>query len=417
MATKSNDGKEEPVMDDARKEEIANSICIGSGLMMLAVTMVVPTRAPMVMEIKKGNAAATARAMGLMTTFAGVLELILNPVLGKLSDEYGRKPFLLLAPTVNAFLHSLVALFPGTLGMQFMDRMISGMFIFGFLAPAQAAMADLYATNPQLLGAKAASAGAYFGIGCALGPFIGSKLGGAKSFAASALGFVVTWLYVNAKFTETLTESKKKKFKFSDINPVAFLKLFKTETLKWLVTTKSLQSFGDYVNVYDINNLFMIKVLGYGQSQIGNFATTVGLSQIAGGAVSARMIKKLGLKPSTLVMNMSWILGMFMMGTARNTKQAFLALAIWTFGHSRATPVDTYLQKYGAAEDMGRAEIVGAAGNALAYAKIMIPLLYSNVFAWATSNGRNMPGLPYFVICAITAMSQLCFIKAAPQDQ
>lgn len=403
-------------MSEERKEEIANTLCIASGLMMTAVTMVVPTRAPMVMIIKKGDAAATARAMGLMTTFAGILELILNPVLGKLSDEYGRKPFLLLAPTVNACLHSLVAAFPGTLAMQFVDRMISGMFIFGFLAPAQAAMADLYATNPQKLGVKAASAGAYFGIGCALGPFIGSKLGGARSFFASAVSFIITWVYVNSMFTETLEPEKRRKFKFADINPVAFMKLLKTPRLQWLTLTKSLQSFGDYVNVYDINNLFMMKVLGYGQGQIGNFATAVGLSQIAGGAVSARMIKAIGLNSSTLTMNLLWILGMAMMGTARNTKQAFAALAIWTFGHTRATPVDTFLQKYGAEQDMGRAEIVGAAGNALAYAKIMIPLLYSNVFAWATSNGRNMPGLPYFVICAITGMSQLAFFNAKTEN-
>merc|ERR1719191_784033 len=115
-------------------------------------------------------------------------------------------------------------------------------------------------------------------------------------------------------------------------------------------------------------------------------------------------------------MNMIWILGMAMMGTARNTKQAFLALAVWTFGHNRSVPVDAFLQKCGAAQDMGRAEILGSAGNALAYAKIIIPLLYSNTFAWATSNGRDMPGLPYFVICCITALSQCCFNNAKIED-
>merc|ERR1719316_80460 len=152
-------------------------------------------------------------------------------------------------------------------------------------------MADLYADRPAVLGQKAASAGAYFGIGCALGPFIGSKLGGAKSFLASAIGFVVTWLYVNANFEETLADHKKKKFKLSDINPAAFLKLYQTKTMGWLTTCKALQSFGDYVNIYDINNLFMIKVLGYGQGEIGNFATTVGITQILGGKVTARCIK------------------------------------------------------------------------------------------------------------------------------
>merc|ERR1719188_2218503 len=150
--------------------------------MMLAVTMCVPTRAPMVLQIKKGDAAATAKAMGAMSATAAVIELIVNPVLGKLSDQYGRRPFLLGAPLVSAFLHALVAVLPGNLVMQFIDRMISGAMIFGYLAPTQAALADLFADDPQKLGVMAATAMQYFGLGCTLGPFIGSKLGGAKSF-------------------------------------------------------------------------------------------------------------------------------------------------------------------------------------------------------------------------------------------
>lgn len=352
--------------------------------MMLGVTMVVPTRAPMVLAIKK--------------------------------DQYGRKPFLILAPLVNAFLHSFVAMFPTSLQTQFVDRMISGSMIFGFAAPAQAAMADLYAKNPKKLGEMQASAGAYFGLGCALGPLIGSKLGGARSFFASSVAFVVTSIYVNGVLRETLPDENRKPFKFADINPVSFLKLFQTKMLGLLTTTTALQSFGDYVNIYDINNLFMIKVLGYGQSQIGNFATAVGVTQILGGAISSRIIKAFSLKTSAVFSNVMWTIGMALMGTSRNTQQAFTALFLWTFGHQRATPVSSYLQKYGAAQGLGKGEIIAAQANLAAYVKVAIPLFYSNLFAWATTNGRNMPGLPYFVICFLTAMSQLTLLKAAPED-
>jgi len=404
-------------LTDEEKDNIARKICIAGGAMMMAVTMVVPTRAPMVLNIYKGNASQTARTMGLMTSVAGAIELFLNPVLGKLSDKYGRKPLLLLAPTVNGFLHTLVAAFPNVLAMQFVDRMITGMFIFGFMSPARAALTDLFAKDMKKLGVTLASFGTYFGIGCTVGPFIGSRMGGARSFLASALSFLGTFLWVSTQVNETLpVDDRKREVVLSDVNPVAFLKLFRERVLSWLTVTKALQSFGDYVNMYDINNLFMISVLGYGQSQIGNFATTVGFTQILGGRVTGAVIKATSLKTATLFSNLMWILGMAMMGTAKNTRQAFLALFVWTFGHGRATPVDPYLQKYGGAQGYGRGDILGADGNLQAYVKVLVPVLYSNLFAWATTNGRNMPGLPYFTICLLTSLSQLSFWKAGPED-
>jgi DHA1 family tetracycline resistance protein-like MFS transporter len=396
-------------LEEQKKDEVAHRLYYGFGIFMCAVTMVVPVRAPMVLNIKKGDAAATAKAMGSMSAVAAVIELIINPVIGKMSDQYGRRPFLIFSALVNAILHGLVSVMPGNLAMQFVDRMISGAMIFGYLAPTQAALADMYAKNPQKLGMTIASAMQYFGVGAALGPFIGSKLGGAKAFFVSAAMFVASAVYVNGSIEETLAQKDRKEFKMSDINPLAFFKLFQDKTLGWLTITGGLQSFGDYVNIYDINNLFMIKVLGYGPPQIGNFAMTVGLTQIMGGNISGKVIKALGLKSTLLFSNFMWILGMAMMGTAKNSKQAFAALMIWTFGHNRNAPVSALLQKYGQTQGMGRGAIIAADGNFKAYIKVMIPLLYSNLFAWATSGGRNLPGLPYFVICGLTMLSQATF--------
>lgn len=415
MAEKAAPAAQSPERDEKKREMIADKVAMSAGLFMCAVTMVVPTRAPMVLKIKNGDAIATVKTMGLMSTFAALIELVVNPVLSKMSDEVGRKTFMMMAPLINAVLHGFVALFPGNLTMQFLDRMISGSMIFGYVAPSRASMADLYAESPQLFGQKLAGWSKYFGIGCALGPFIGSRLQGPKSFLASSIAFLLAAAYING-IEETLSEDARKKFKLSDVNPVAFVKLFKDKTLSMLAVCTGLQSFGDYVNIYDINNLFMIKVLGYDQGKIGNFATMVGVTQILGGDVAKKTIAKLGLKKATLFANAMWMLGMALMGTARNTKQAFLALAIWTFGHERNTSVAPYMQKYGAAKGMGRAEIIGATGNLNAYVKVVIPLFYSNIFAWATSEGRNMPGLPYFVICALTALSQVAYKAANPQD-
>jgi len=402
--------------DEAERERLARKLAIALGLFMTAVTMVVPTRAPLVLQIKKGDSAATARAMGVMSGIAAALELVVNPVLSKLSDEHGRKPFFILAPVVDAIIHSLVSIFPQTLAVQFMDRMISGAFIFGFAAPLSASLADLYPKDPVKLGMALATAQAYSGVGCAVGPFVGAKIGGAKSFLASAVAFIVTLFYVQTQVSETLPLANRKIFKMSDINPFLFLKLFKDKTVKWLTLTNLFQSFGDYMNVYDINNLFMMKVLNYKDAQIGNFATTVGLTQIAGGKFTSRMIKAIGLSSTITFSNAVWMLGMTLMANARSTPGAFFALFVWTFGHGRAVPVDAYLLKYGQEQGMGRAEILGAVGNLRAWCKVVVPLFYSNLFSWSTSGGRNIPGSPYYAIAVLTALSQVMYQKAAVKD-
>jgi len=243
----------------------------------------------------------------------------------------------------------------------------------------------------------------------------GSKLGGAKSFFASSIAFLVTAAFVQLGMNETLSKDSRKEFKLSSVNPLAFLALFKDKTLAMLAGVAMFQSFGDYVNIYDINNLFMIKNLGYEPAQIGNFAMSVGLSQIAGGAATGKIVKAIGLKSHVLFANLAWALGCMVLGTSRSTPKLFAALAIWTFGHQRANTVNVQMQTYGNAAGMGRGEIIAASGNLLAYVKIVVPLFYSNVFAWATSNGRNMPGLPYFIIAVLTAAAQAGYFIANPK--
>lgn len=399
---------------DAKKEETARALCIAIGMFMTAVTMVVPTRAPMVLAIKNGDAASTARVMGLMSSCAAAVELFVNPVFGRLSDKYGRKGFMMMAPVIDAILHLVVAAFPSALKATFADRVITGSLLFCFVSPINAAYTDLFGTGPKLAETMARS-GSYFGLGCALGPFIGSKLGGKQSFIASAATFIATMFWILHKIPETLTDEKRKEFDLAACSPLRFLKLFQGKTTSVLAATIGLQSFGDYVNIYDINFLYLKTVFGYGQAQVGTFATAVGLSQIVNGQVMRALIKQLGLTKSTLVSNMMWILAMGLLGTARNASQLALVLLAMSFGHQRATAVTCYLQRHGQAAGMGAAEIQGAQANLTAVLKVMVPLLYGNLFAWATSKGRSIPGLPYFVIGGLTLLGQATFSTIDPE--
>eukprot|EP00415_Alexandrium_ostenfeldii_P001129 UN1129 len=123
-----------------------------------------------------------------------------------------------------------------------------------------------------------------------------------------------------------------------------------------------------------------------------------------------------GVEPaaSTLYANLLWIVAFGIFGTSRTVAQLALSLAVMTFGHQRSTAVKTYLQKHAQATGMGAAEVQGAQANLLAVLKVLVPLMYGNIFAWATSKEKSMPGLPYFLIGALTLCSQMTFSSIDP---
>jgi len=398
-----------------KKESLATKLVLAEFMFVTAVAMVIPTRAPMVLDIKRGDAVATARVLGLMSSIAAFIELFINPVFGQLSDMYGRKPFLLIAPTVDAFLHTLVAAFPRALPVTFVDRMITGSMIFAFKAPLSASLSDLF-TGPRLA-MWLARQGSAFGLGLGLGPYIGAKIGGAKSFFWSSVVFVASMLYVLGTVPETLSPDDRKSFNIAACSPLRFLKLFQGRVMSTLAVTVGLQSFGDYLNVYDINFLFLKTVFDVGQTEVGRYASAVGVTQFISGNAMGRAISLFGLKTATLGANAMWSVAMGILGSARSVKQIAASLVAMCFGHMRNSAVSAYIVKHGQKTGMGRSEIVAAQANLLALLKVFIPLFYGNLFAMATSKGRKYPGAPYFFIAFVTCLSQLCFWTIDPDRE
>jgi len=396
----------------AKKESIAKKLVFAEFIFVTAVAMVIPTRAPMVLQIKKGDAVASARVLGLMSSSAAFIELFINPVFGQLSDMFGRKPFFLIAPVIDAILHTLVAIFPKALPVTFVDRAITGSMIFAFKAPLTAALTDLF-SGPQLA-VWLARQGAAFGLGLGLGPYIGAKIGGAKSFFWSSVVFLVTLVYASSMLPETLKVEDRKKFNPAACSPLRFLKLFQGRMLSTLSATIGLQSFGDYLNVYDINYLFLKTVFDVGQDGIGYYATACGLTMGISGNIMTQAIKTCGQKTATLLANTMWTISMALLGSARSIQQIGASLAAMSFGQTRNAAIAAYIQKHGQATGMGRAEISAAQANLLAVLKVFIPIFYGNIFAAATSKGRKLPGAPYFVIAAMTILSQLTFMTVDP---
>src|ERR1700751_4507510 len=141
---------------------------------MLAFGIAAPTLPKLNSDFFGGNTAHAAECLGLFVTTFALMQFVFSPVLGMLSDRFGRRPVVLLSNFGLAFDYVLMALAP-SLTWLFVGRGISGI-TSASVSTAFAYIADI--TPPERRAAVFGKIGAAFGAGFILGPAIGGLLGG-----------------------------------------------------------------------------------------------------------------------------------------------------------------------------------------------------------------------------------------------
>src|SRR6185295_6084282 len=168
---------------------------------------------------------ATLIAGWLLTTYA-LLQFACGPIMGNLSDRFGRRPVLLASLAAFAFDYMLMGLAP-TVGWLFLGRAIAG--IAGAVySPAMAYIADVSA--PEKRAQSFGVMGAAFGLGFIIGPALGGLLGElgprAPFFAAAGLAGI-NFLYGLFVLPESLPKERRRKFEWSRANPLGTLTALK----------------------------------------------------------------------------------------------------------------------------------------------------------------------------------------------
>ncbi len=194
---------------------------------MFALGMVIPVLPKLVERMLDGNTAAAARIYGLMAAVWALMQFFSMPVLGALSDRFGRRPVILASNLGLGLSYVVMALAP-SLAWLFAARSISGVMAAS-VSTAQAYVADV--TTPEKRAASMGLLGIAFGLGFILGPAIGGLLGhydprlpfwaaGACSLLNAAYGWFV--------LPESLPRDRRSEFKWRRANPVGSLKLLRS---------------------------------------------------------------------------------------------------------------------------------------------------------------------------------------------
>jgi MFS transporter, DHA1 family, tetracycline resistance protein len=193
----------------------------------LALGIIIPVLPKLVEDFLRGDTARAAEFFGLFGTVWALMQFIFSPVLGALSDRYGRRPVILISCFGLGLDYILMALAP-TLWWLFAGRVISGITAASY-PTAGAYIADV--TPPEKRAAGFGMIGAAWGVGFVMGPALGGLLGEVNPrlpFWVAAGLTLLNALYGLFVLPESLAPENRKAFSLRRANPVGSLALLRS---------------------------------------------------------------------------------------------------------------------------------------------------------------------------------------------
>jgi DHA1 family tetracycline resistance protein-like MFS transporter len=331
---------------------------------------------------------ASELTIGLLLASYSLMQFIGAPVLGRLSDRYGRRPILLISQ-LGTFVGFIMLGFANGLGMLFASRIVDGVS-GGNISTAQAYIADISdeknrAKNFGLIGAA-------FGLGFIMGPAIGGFLSQfgyqVPAFAAAGLSFLSMALTFFL-----LHEPERKATASREFSVKALKRAFAHPTIGILLTM--VFTFGLAFAMFQTSfALFASARFGFDVQQTALVLTYVGvLSVIMQLLVVKRVVKRLGENRSIMVTMASLALGLVLMAAVQNPWMLIVVMPILSFGGGVTSPVLTSL----ISKSVDRAEVGGMLGISTSVdslSRVAAPILGNALLAFGS-------GLPSLVGAAI----------------
>lgn len=336
------------------------------------------------------------------------------PVLGGLSDRFGRRRVLLMALGGMAIDYLLLAV-AHTLPLIIIARTLSGVF-GGSFAPAQAAMADI--SRPEDRARNFSFVSAAFGVGFVLGPAIGGllgELGDRAPFYAAAAVAALNFLYGLTLFPETLPPERRRSFDWRRANPLgAWATLRRTPGLRQAAIVLILWQIASLV--YPMTwSFYAIARLGWSDSMIGVSLAAVGLV-IAGSQtlLTGRAVARFGERDAATIGLCAAILGFLAYAVVQTTMQAYAVMVFIAMQSLVQPSLMAMLSRRATPETQG--EIQGIAAMAMGIGSIVAPLLLTRPMAYFTSGDApvRFAGAA-FVIAAIVGLIALLLLRRLPR--
>ncbi len=395
------------VPEGGRRRAALAFIFVTIVLDMFALGMIIPVLPHLIEDFLGGDTAGAAKVYGVFGTVWALMQFLSMPVVGALSDRYGRRRVVLLSNLGLGLDYVLMALAPN-LWWLFVGRVISGMTAAS-VSTGMAYIADV--TPPEKRSTAFGKVGVAFGLGFVLGPALGGLLGSvdprlpfwvaaALSLANAAYGYFI--------LPESLPPERRRAFQWRRANPVGSLALLRRHPeLSGLAGVVFLSNLA-HVALPATFVLYAAYRYGWQERDVGLVMAGVGIcSALVQGALVGPTVRRFGERRALLVGLACGAVGFLGYGLAP-TGLLFLAavpvVALWGLASPAAQGI---MSRHIGPTEQGALQ--GATGSLMGIATMIGPGLFAGIFAYSIGAGTrwHAPGAAFVLASLLLAAGAL----------
>ncbi|MFQ3244939.1 MAG: DHA1 family tetracycline resistance protein-like MFS transporter [Arenicella sp.] len=375
----------------------------------MGIGLIMPVMPELIQEVSHTSMADAALWGGLLTTSYAAMQFLFGPLLGNLSDRFGRRPVLIISLVFMGLDYFLMAIAPSLL-LLFIARIISG------ITGATYSTAAAYLSDSSAKGQRSANfgyIGGAFGIGFVLGPAIGgflAEFGVRMPFIIAGVLALMNAAFGLLVLPETLARHNRRTFEWARTNPfTALLRIRNLPMVGSLMFVVLIYSTANYVYP-SVWSFFTIEKFAWEPKMIGISLAVYGIcAAFIQVVVLSVMIRKFGVERTAIIGMLISVVAFAFLIMIDNSFLIFVGMPIIALGAVVSPALQGMMADQVSDDEQG--ELQGVFASVMALSAIISPLIMTYTFQQFTKADTiyYLPGAPFAAAALLTIAAMVAF--------
>jgi len=378
----------------------------------VGIGLIIPILPKLVEKFQGGGIAEASFTYGTLASLYSIMQFVFAPILGSLSDRFGRRPVILVSLFGSALDYAFLAFAPN-LPWFFVGRIVSGITGANFAA-ASAYIADI--SPPEKRAANFGIMGMAFGLGFIIGPALGGLLGGRiglrAPFVAAGTLTLLNWLYGWLVLPESLAAENRRGFSWARSNPIGALFDLRRYPMAFGLA-------GSYFLIYVAHQVFPSTWVLYTNYRFGWKEAETGLSLAVVGLMAAVVqagltrviVRRIGEEKTAVIGLTIAVLGYIGYGLATEGWMIYVILVFGSLGGIVNPALQGLISRGVGANEQGGVQ--GSLSGLTGIAGIIGPYIAARLFGhFVGKSSVHVPGIAFFFSGALVLAALLLAVRS-----